>query len=92
MHIAALARGRLRHVVNGLRGTIRVARFGARKYRHNHAGVQEVGEAGTGGDQPGAAAAYRDKLPDGKGYHPLEPRFDLTVSNASARDVFMGFG
>ena len=29
------------------------------------------------------------KLPDGK-VTPLEPRFDLTVSNASARDVFMG--
>lgn len=29
------------------------------------------------------------KLPDGK-VTPLEPRFDLTVSNAPARDVFMG--
>ncbi len=29
------------------------------------------------------------KLPDGKPV-PLEPRFDLTVSNAPARDVFMG--
>jgi MSHA biogenesis protein MshL len=29
------------------------------------------------------------KLPDGK-ITPVEPRFDLTVSNASARDVFMG--
>lgn len=29
------------------------------------------------------------KLPDGK-VKPLEPRFDLTVSNAPARDVFMG--
>lgn len=28
-------------------------------------------------------------LPDGRKY-PLEPRFDLTVSDASARDVFMG--
>lgn len=29
------------------------------------------------------------KLPDGR-VAPLEPRFDLTVSNAPARDVFMG--
>lgn len=29
------------------------------------------------------------KLPDGKPA-PLEPRFDLTISNAPARDVFMG--
>ncbi len=29
------------------------------------------------------------KLPDGKAV-PLEPRFDLTVSNAPAREVFMG--
>ncbi len=29
------------------------------------------------------------KLPDGK-VAPMEPRFDLTISNAPARDVFMG--